>query len=205
MKDYSQNGEQRIIMEHFGAIMGTFADFGANDGVKFSNTHALALLGWEGVCVDASPAAFARLVKTYEGNPKIECHNVAMCDGNGLSILHESGEHVGDGDTALLSTVIPSEMERWVTTNTKFIPTTVECVTFWEFLHRTEHRKFDLISIDIEGLDLEVLQQIDLTEVGCKMLIIEVNDRDTTPYVTYCAEHGMRSATRTPENLIFIR
>ncbi len=205
MRNFSQNNEQSIILAHFGAAQGTFLDLGSNDGITLSNTHALALLGWQGVCVEPAPSAFAKLEKLYADNPNIECHRLAVCDGNGLSILHESGPHLGNGDTALLSTIIPGEKDRWVSTNTKFIPTTVQCVTFGELLDMTVHRQFDLISIDIEGLDLEVLQQINLTDVGCKLLVVEVNDRDIDPYVTYCAEHGMRALTRNAENIVFVR
>lgn len=205
MKRYSQNNEQDIILKYFGADRGTFLDLGANDGETLSNTRALALGGWSGVLVEPSPSAFAKLHHVYRNAADIECHQVALCTGNGMSILHESGEHLHNGDTALLSTMVEAEMERWVSTNTRFSPTTVECVTFEELLSRTRFDRFDMITLDIEGLDYEVLTQIDLTAVGCRMLIVEVNDRDPSPYVTYCAEHGMRAITRTPENLLFVR
>lgn len=204
MKQFSQSNEQDVILAHFGAAQGTFMDIGANDGRTLSNTHALAILGWQGVCVEPSPSAFAKLERLYGSNPKVECYNVAVCDGSGLSILHESGSHLGNHDTGLLSTILPGEMERWKSTNTLFTPHTVECVTFQDLLDRTMHKTFDLISIDVEGLDYEVLSQIDLRGVGCKMLIVEVNDRPIAPYVDICAKQGMVLHSRNAENLIFI-
>jgi hypothetical protein len=38
-----------------------------------------------------------------------------------------------------------------------------------------ENEKFDIISIDIEGMDYEVLSQMNLDELGCKILCIEFN------------------------------
>jgi hypothetical protein len=61
MIDYSQHGEQEVILKYFAGTQGTFLDIGANDGVTFSNTYALQLMGWRGVLVDASPVAAARL------------------------------------------------------------------------------------------------------------------------------------------------
>lgn len=202
---FSQNNEESIILKYFGAEQGTFLDLGANDGSTLSNTRALALLGWQGVCVEPSENAFKRLHELYADNPKVELHQIAICEGNGMSILHESSEHLGTGDTGLLSTRVISERDKWASTPTKFNAITVECVTFEELLNRSSHRTFEFISIDTEGLDLEVLRQINLTAVGCKMLVVEVNERNTEPYVTYCAQHGMRSITRTPENLVFVR
>ena len=72
-KDYSQGGEQLIITKYFGTRSGRFLDIGAYDGVMCSNTHALALAGWDGVCVEANPGIFARLMQTYHNN-----HNIAL-------------------------------------------------------------------------------------------------------------------------------
>ena len=211
MKTYSQSNEQAFILEYFrmtGLIVEgrhrTFLDLGANDGSTFSNTRALALMGWNGVCVDASPCAFAKLRILYGSNPNIECHNVAMGTRNGTITLHESGEHIGNGDRGLLSTTIPSEMERWKGTET-FTPTEVEQITFAELIQRSEFSTFDLISMDIEGAEWDVLQQIDLDAVGCRMLIVEVNDRDPKPYIKYAASFGMKLITRNAENLILQR
>jgi FkbM family methyltransferase len=202
---HSQNNEQDLILAHFGPAKGVFLDLGANDGRTLSNTHALALLGWQGVCVEPSPTAFAMLEGLYQGNDRIECHNVAICDGNGPMILHESGNHIGREDFALLSTIKPVELDRWKGTKEVFVPTSIECVTFAELLNRSAHSKFDLISMDIEGAEWDVLQQIDLEAVGCRMLIIEVNDREPKPYVDYCARFGMRLMTRNGENLILTK
>ena len=57
MEKYSQLGEQDIILNYFNGKQGTFLDIGANDGKTFSNSYALSLLGWKGVCVDV---AFSR-------------------------------------------------------------------------------------------------------------------------------------------------
>lgn len=205
VKRFSQNNEQDIIIAHFGAANGIFLDMGANDGERLSNSRALALMGWSGVCVEPSPQAFQRLRSLYKDRPDIECHNVGMCEGNGPAILHESGEHLGNGDIALLSTANSKEMERWTSTGAKFTPTEMECVMFAELLKRSEYAHFDFITMDIEGLDYEVLSQIDLRAVGCRMLIVEFNGKEEYRYIQYCREYGMHLRHKNAENLIFIR
>lgn len=205
MKRFSQNNEQDLILAHFGPAQGVFLDIGANDGRVLSNTHALALLGWKGVCVEPSPTAFDKLSRLYAGNDRIELHNVAIDNANGKKILHESGNHIGREDHALLSTIVPSEMDRWKGTREVFKPVAVECVTFLTLLEGSEHAEFDMISIDAEGLDYDILSQIDLRAVNCRFLVVEYNGKEEHRFVQYCREYGMNLRHKNGENLLFIR
>lgn len=200
---HSQNNEQDIILSYFYNTKGTFLDLGANDGKTFSNTYALAEIGWAGVCVDASPMAFARLASL--NRPKVQCINVAVGAETKTITLHESGAHIGNGDVGLLSTVVNEELARWAQTSTAFDPIDVECLSFPDLLSRCFPQQFEFISMDIEGSELEVLEQMDLTKLGCQMLVVEVNDRDPYPYLKHARQHGLRLRTRTPENLILAR
>ena len=205
MKRYSQNNEQDLILAHFGAARGTFLDIGANDGETLSNSRALAELGWAGVCVEPSPTAYAALERLYAGHELIECHNVAICNGEGPAILHESGPHLGAKDHGLLSTVVPTEMDRWKNTSNVFTPTSVECITFYSLIQRSQYSTFEFITIDAEGMDYDILFQIDLRVVDCRMLIVEYNGIDEHRYVQYCREYGMSLRHKNAENLVFTR
>lgn len=61
MSDYSQHGEQQTILEWAAGYPepGGFIDLGCYDGISYSNTAALAELGWPGICLDAAPDAAA--------------------------------------------------------------------------------------------------------------------------------------------------
>ena len=196
---YSQNNEEQLILDYFGPMFkGTCLDLGANDGVTLSNTRACIERGWKGVMVDASTEMCDKL-RRFD----VEVHNVAMGNTDGFLTFYESGEHLGKGDRSLVSTIVASEMDRW--TNETFTPVTVECVTFATLLTRSAHKTFDLISIDIEGMDLDVLCQMDLTALGCKMLIVEFNGKYQLDFDWYCAVHGMKLYAKNAENLIYVR
>jgi FkbM family methyltransferase len=195
--NYSQNNEQQVILDYFGSqYTGSFLDLGANDGQTLSNTRALALNGWGGVLVEASPKAAAKAKELYVDNPNVIVRQVAVANHIGRIKFYESGEHLGKGDISLVSTVVQSERDRWKTET--FTETIVDCDTVANIIGG---RVFDFISIDIEGMDYEVLTQIHLT--GVKMVCVEYNGIEPKKYIDYCAKFGLAEVHRNGENLIF--
>jgi len=223
MKDYSQSGEQKIILDYFKAprwtkLTGTFLDIGANDGCTLSNTYALAQNGWRGVLVEPSPAAFAKLLDLYAPSVYGQTQNLsqlktgfatlvraAITDKNGPVDFYDSGTHLKKGDVALLSTTRPEEMGRWKKSGEQFTKTTVRGITFETLMKETGERQFDFISIDAEGMDYEILKQIDLKSVGCQLLCVEYNAKDAAKFIAYAREAGMGLLHRNYENLLFCR
>jgi FkbM family methyltransferase len=207
VRDYSQNKEQAQILAYFGNAHGRFLSCGENDGETFSNVRALAQLGWSGCCVEPSPSAFAKLQSLYSGErPDIHCVNVAITSQDGMIDLYDSGTHLRKGDTSLLSTTRPEEIARWKKSGETFNKIQVHGITFRTLIeHRRILPQFDFISIDCEGADYDVLKQIDLTAVGCRMLCVEVNARGDAEFTQYAARHGMRLHWSCYENRIFCR
>lgn len=214
MKDYSQNGEQRIITEYFtpgkwGYLVGTFLDIGANDGETLSNSRMLALMSWSGVCVEPAPTAFAKLAALYP--PKdgtienVRCVQAAITTQDGPLTFYSSGTHLKKGDTDLLSTTHPEELARWKKSGEQFTKTTVRGITFATLVKETGVRHFDFISVDAEGADWDIVKQIDLTAVGCRLLCVEVNQRGDAEFTQYARKHGMRLVWQSYENRIYSR
>jgi FkbM family methyltransferase len=198
---FSQNNEDRIIDEFFGSFIGTFLDMGANDGITLSNTYALHRKNWQGTLVEASPMAYKMLLDTYAGNQMYDFIHAAIGTYNGEITLHESGTHLNRGDVSLLSTVVPDEMKRWK--KESFTEVTVPCVNFTTLLGLTKHKKFDFISIDIEGMELEVLPQMDLVSLGCQLLCVEYNGKEQPKYDAIVLPQGFKLIHKNGENLIY--
>jgi FkbM family methyltransferase len=212
---YSQNDEQAIIMKYFGDRRGRLLDIGANDGVTLSNSRALMLSGWEGVLVEPSPKAFARLQNVYSSTSAVL---LEVCVGPETRVIEfwESGafEHTGP-DVALLSCINPKEKERWGE-KVAFEPIKVQQLSFKSLLksiwahievESVEDLKFQFINIDAEGMDYEILQQIDLNAVGCECFCIEHNSipENSLRYISYANKYGFREIGRNAENLIFAK
>lgn len=79
--DYSQNGEDGIIEYIFttiGIMQGNYIEFGAWDGMHFSNTYRLFEIGWNGICIESDPQRFQELLKTFKDYPEIDCVNALV-------------------------------------------------------------------------------------------------------------------------------
>jgi len=202
--DFSQNGEQQIILDYFQGFVGTFLDCGANDGFSLSNSRALSLLGWKGVLVEPSDSAFAKLKHLYSGTDHVLIH-AAVTDHDGMVDFWDCGVHLHKGDTSLLSTIIPETMDRWKRSSEQFTKTTVMGITFPRLLHLCRRHHFDFISVDAEGADWSILRQMDLAELGCRLLCVETNGVDEQKFIDYCARHGMKLHRKVDVNLFFAR
>jgi FkbM family methyltransferase len=170
---YSQNNEEKRILDYFGNFKGTFLDLGANDGKTLSNTFALAELGWKGVSVEPSEETFIKAVINYEGL-KEDSYNVAIGTETKKMTFWESGSHLRKGDTSLLSTIVKSEIKRWKGTE-EFTETETDVMSWADFYKSCRVKHFDFISIDCEGMDVEILKQMDLRKMKTKLLCIEWN------------------------------
>ena len=200
----SQNNEEQLILDYFNGYIGTFLEIGANDGQTLSNCHEVALQGWGGVCIEPSIQVFPKLKKLYAKNKKIQCLQLAIGNEDKTVKFYESGNLLSGNDAALVSSVDFEETKRW-RRNVSFVTTEAQMVTFETFMQKSKYKKFDLISIDAEGFDFAILSQIDLTQIGCKMLIVEWNGKDKSLYQMYCEGFEMRLHAENAENLIFIR
>lgn len=201
---YSQNNEDTIAVNYFGDFKGHLLELGANDGRTFSNSLRLIQKGWSADLVEASPGTFKKLQKEHEGNDNVKCHNIAISNVNGTVAFYESETLLGGDDKSLVSTLDKREIERWGG-KVKFNEIKVKSITFNMLLDMAKKINFDLISIDIEGLDWIVLKQIDLRKVGCKMLIVETNSKNDMMYISHCATFGMELYAKNQENLIFVK
>lgn len=199
---YTQNDEERVILDYFKGYVGTFCSLGENDGITFSNVRALAERGWSGVMIEPDPEAFARLEKLYLEYKGLYTYNYAIGDHNGKKILQKSSSLLKTGDTGLVSTFNASEMERFKSV-VSYTPIEVQYYTWRTARNRWSIQKFDMISMDIEGDEIKVLPDIDLKDT--RLICIEFNGRQDlkTKYEKYL--EGFKLIYTNPENLIYVR
>lgn len=199
---HSQNKEEQVILNYFGSTTGTFIDIGANDGITFSNTRALAERGWQGILVEPSPRAYLKLKNLYTGHKGFYLYPYAISDHNGKAMLQESGTLCTPNDIGLVSTFHSHEKERFQSV-VEYKPVEVETFRWKTFLNRLKFKTFDMISIDVEGDEMSILPEMDLTET--KLICLEWNSKPElkVEYEKYL--EGFKLIYTSAENVIYVR
>ena len=156
---YAQHGEDKLVELLLPDGVKTFIDIGANDGVLFSNTFKFAKNGARGVCIEPSPLAFRKLKLNQLLNKGVCCLNKAISNSNGKVLLQE------DGYESTLSKIVSEQKDGSFN---------IPCITFDQLLKRYPNFiNVDLVSIDVEGHEIEVLQGLTDQNFYSKIIIIE--------------------------------
>lgn len=97
-----------ILSEKFGVYTtGFYCDVGAHDGVSLSNTLLFAKRGWSGVCIEAHPGPFAKLVENRPQAINVQC---AAFDGSKDVVTFQANS----GGTEMLSGIVANYDPRHV-------------------------------------------------------------------------------------------
>ena len=182
--DYSQWGEQIIILDFFDGRVGRFLDLGAYDGVTGSNTRMLAERGWEGVSIEASPRAFWMLLEKMVAFPKVELVNAAAMPESGIVRFYET-------HSAISTCMTEHHIDTWLKTSYW-----VAGITPTQIAARFGGH-FDFVSLDIEGMEIPLLATmapiLGQTELICVEERIHNTERDEKYYeamLAGMAAHG---------------
>lgn len=169
---FSQNDEEKYILEFFGSEVGCFLDIGAYDGVEFSNTRALAVKGWQGMLVEPSPMAFRKLIQNTRTIPGLHLVN-ALVYGSSKWLKFYYEENRGWGSTTRKWLVDFCKMEI-------LAEVWVRSVSPSDIADLADelHLKFDFVSIDTEGDDFEILMSASRLLRECRLLCVENARRD---------------------------
>jgi FkbM family methyltransferase len=152
----------------------SFVDVGANDGISGSNTFLFALRGATGLCFEPDPANFAQLVGMYRCHRRIRCVDEGVSDAPGQVAMRCDG---------LLSTITATEdpglkslLAGWRRVGASEVKITLNTLAHW-FLCHPAFVGCDVLSIDVEGHELNVLRGIDWTSTPkpARCLIVETH------------------------------
>lgn len=200
---FSQNLEEYHILKYFDGQSGTFLDLGCNDCKTFSNTRALFETGrFKGVFVDPSPKAITKCKELYKGHKGVYIYEVAIGNTNGKAMLQESGPLCSSNDVGLVSTFHANEMDRFKRT-VQYEPVEVKVFKWKTFLNRLTIKEFDFISIDVEGSELDILPDMDLSKTSCVCLEWNSKPELKVEYEKYL--DGFKLIYTSAENLIYAR
>ena len=171
---FSQWREDELLTTFFqDQAGGFFVDVGAHDGIRLSNTYALALVGWTGICIEAHPEFADQCARN---RPESICIHSA-CIGDDRDRVTFYTERSGLF-SSLSSNDGPAKRHYRHSLGQPFggfRAIEVPALTLNSALADVS-QPIDLISIDGEGSELDVLAGLDLEKHRPRVLLIEAND-----------------------------
>ena len=149
---YSQEGEDMILRRIFDKKNdGFYVDVGAHHPLRFSNTYLLYKRGWRGINIDAMPGSMKifRWIRPLDIN--IES-GVALVDAQ-FSYFEFKEKALNTFNDSLANQYISggSELTSRVQLRARPLSDLLS-----EYLPKGKH--IDLLTVDVEGLDLDVLR-----------------------------------------------
>ncbi|HZO37432.1 MAG TPA: FkbM family methyltransferase [Solirubrobacteraceae bacterium] len=159
---------------------GFFVEAGANDGLEQSNTYWLERFhGWRGVLVEAIPALYRNAAAERPDAQVFNCGLVSSSYDEPTITLRYAG----------LMSLVPGSRgsaeadDEWVEMGTKLrwekpYEVAVPARTLTSVLEEAGAPRPDLLSLDVEGYELEVLRGLDFERFGPRYLLLEIRRDD---------------------------
>jgi FkbM family methyltransferase len=169
--NYSQTGEDAIIRSLLDESRpGIYVDVGCHDPIRSSNTLSLYLHGWHGVNIDANPDLIARFRATRLRDSAV-C--AAISDLEQHVTFHEFEDQLV---STLSQDILPEWQGKWKKRGERVVRTRTLDSVLRE--HLEPGAEIDLLSVDVEGHDLNVLRSINLHEFRPKLIVVEMHHLD---------------------------
>ena len=164
---YSQEGEDLILKRLFGERRGIFIDIGAYHPLRYSNTYLLYKRGWNGICVEPNPE-FENIYRFLR--PRDLFLNFGIAEQESDQIYYRFNEPA-------LNTFSQKEAERknsppYHIVYHQKIPTLPLSAILEK--HLRVNQKIDLMSVDVEGYEMEVLRSNDWGKYLPDVLLVEI-------------------------------
>lgn len=164
----------RKIADYVTASKGLMVEVGANDGLNQSNSLYFERKGWKTILIEPSPSIFKRC---RSNRPLADVVNAACV----------SSSYVGDTvrfiDVGLMSMVAGArgsltEQRQWIERGEalqqlKSEEMTVPARTLTSLLSERNVEKVDLLSVDVEGYELEVLDGLNFSQFRPSFIVVE--------------------------------
>ena len=169
-KQYSQWGEDKFISEYFREKReGVYLDVGCFHPFMYSNTCLLHQKGWRGINIDINPTS-------------IDLFNIVRPkDINLCTTINETKKVFNVFYDDPFSPINTLDKKFYENLKNKYLKDrkklTVESKSISEILDISKmNQNIDFINIDVEGMDFEILKNINLTRLKPRLISIETHD-----------------------------
>lgn len=165
---YSQEGEDILLSRIFAEQAGGFyVDVGAHHPRRFSNTYFFYKRGWRGINIDALPGSMKVFQKIRPCDINLE---LAVSEREQVLTYYMFNEPALNGFSKTISEKRQTDVYK--------ITNTIDVSAFPLYRILDNHlplgQNIDFLSVDVEGLDLQVLESNDWGKYSPKVILVEI-------------------------------
>lgn len=178
VQSFSQEGEDRILLRYLaGREGGFYIDVGAHHPHRYSNTYLFYRMGWSGVNIDARPGSMNAFKKFRPRDINIEC---GISNEEAVLDYYVFNEQALNGFDIKLSIEREEKYEQFYITDSLQVPVRPLSSVLKEYV--PSYQKIDFLSIDVEGLDYEVLLSNDWAAFRPEFVLVEILKTDIVSF-----------------------
>jgi FkbM family methyltransferase len=206
---YSQSGED-IIADYFFESIGIskpiYVDIGANQPIKGNNTYLFYLKGSKGICIEPDITLIPSL-------KSVRSRDIILNIGISTSVASEADFYYFHGHYNAWNTFSKADADKKSNeSGIAYKISKVQLNTVGNILKKYNIEEVNFISLDVEGLDLQILKSIDFNVIRPELICVEtiefslnntVNKNDEI--TSYMLTKGYRVYADTNLNTLFCR
>ncbi|EHR70636.1 hypothetical protein BurJ1DRAFT_1772 [Burkholderiales bacterium JOSHI_001] len=203
---YGQEAEDLLLMRMLDPKrVGFYVEVGSHHPIRFSNTYNFYRRGWRGLCIDPVPGLVRRFARWRPRDIALE---LGIAESAGSLTFHLFNEPA-------LNTFSPElAAERdgrnnWAIVERRTVPVQPLAAVLAQHLP-ADVQAIDFMSIDVEGMDLQVLRSNDWTRYRPRIVVTECLDSrmsnwPTDPVVQFMAQQQYFPVAKAIHSVFFQR
>jgi FkbM family methyltransferase len=204
LESYSQEGEDLVLNRIFDSkFSGFYVDVGAHHPKRFSNTYFFYQRGWRGINIDAMPNSMIIFNQERPFDINLE---IAIMGRQGRATYYQFNEPALNGFSETISLGRDGLREYKIIERTAISGMPLSDVLD---RHMPPNTSIDFLTIDVEGLDFDVLKSNNWDRFRPKVILIEIlisnlDSLSSDPISTYLLGMNYRLYAKTLNTVFFI-
>lgn len=199
---YSQEGEDMILRRMFETRKrGFYVDVGAHHPKRFSNTYAFYKRGWTGINVDATPGSMEAFRRFRPRDINVE--SAVAREAGALTFFQFNEPALNTFDSTLAAARQGGDFHLIAR-----VPIQARTLADLLAAHLPVGRTIDFLTIDVEGLDLDVLQSNDWARFRPRCVLAEclrssLHEISSDPVFVFLTAQGYELYAKAVQTVIF--
>lgn len=179
---FAQSGEDAILQSIFSKKLskkekGFYVDIGSYHPYKGSNTYLFYINGWNGINIDACPGSMKKFKRLRPRDINLEI-GIGEKEDILTYYLIDKGSTMNSFSKEYLQSIGMFESVK------EKIPVKILPLASVLDQYASAFDRIDILSIDVEGFDMEVITSNDWTKYRPRVIVIELNSRNINDLAT---------------------